>query len=453
MTNVRSLRYLLALPLAWLVLLAPAAHAQASGKPTISEAVATQLVGLRPLAEAKDYAGALALLGRVDLATLGGYDEFVILQVRAQLLLALSDYASARPALERTLTIDAAAPAPGYLETAQRREIRYYLAQLLFQEASAQLDPVARRSGLARALEFARQWRADLPSPTVENEYFLASLIYSAALVDPAQADTALLREARGVTEATLTRYARVPVSIRLILVGVAQAQNDFATAADQLELIVEAAPTKTEYWSQLIGMYLSAAAASETRQDPAAARVDYLRAIVTFERAQRAGLLSSSRDQLNLISLHFNQGHFHAAARLLQAGLANGTLESSRRNWELLAGALQQGERPDEAIAALTAAAQRLPAEPQLRVQAAQLLYGREQLPRAYEETSAALAAPSGRLDAPGSTRVFAAYLAYELKRFADALRLLDEATTFPDAKPAEIKRLREALADAPAT
>ena len=369
-------------------------------------------------------------------------------QLKAQILLATNHYPEATAALERVLAIENARPATAapYLNATQRRDVLYYLAQLTVQDASGiKGNPAAQRAAFARALDYARAWHRSLTAPTADNDNFLASLLYTIATSNPASADLALLREARAVAESSLRRQVLPPESIRLVLVGTAQLLQDNLGAIDQLELLVEQAPKNASYWSHLAGLYLSEASALETR-DAKASHGYYLRAIVTLERAQALGQLQAPAEHLSLIGLYLNRGQHTQAARLLRAALDTGRIENTRRNWELLASALQQSGHLAEAIASLRDASARLPAEPQLQFQASQLLYSLEKVSPAYDLSVAALRSP-GHLETPGSARLFAAFLAYELKRFPEAKAHLDAATAFPDARPEEVERLRNAL------
>ena len=435
----------LTLPLAF----ATAATPPAAEPPELSSPTATGLESLRPQLDAKDYAGALATLDRLlATTTVDSFDEVVLNQLKAQVLLASNRYTEATAALERVLAIDSARPtgAAPYLNPTQRRDVLYYLAQLTVQEAGGiKGDPAAQRTAFTRALGYARSWHRSLTAPTADNDNFLASLLYTVATSNPAAADPDLLREARSVAEGTLRRQVVPPESIRLVLVGAAQLLQDNPAAIDQLELLAEQNPKNASYWSQLAGLYLTEASALETR-DAKAARGYHLRAIVTLERAQALGLLHTPAEHLSLIGLYLNLGQPTQAARLLRAALDAGRIENTRRNWELLASALQQSGHLEAAIASLADASARLPAEPQLQFQAGQLLYSLEKVSAAYDLTVAATRNP-GRLETPGSARLFAAYLAYELKRFPEARAHLDDATAFPDARPDEIDRLRTAL------
>ncbi len=426
-------------------------HAQTTTAPAISAALAPKLGELRTLTDARDYHAALALIAEVEPTTgADSYDRFLLLQIRAQILLTQGDHAAALAPLSASFSLGERA---GFLAPEARRELLKNLAQLHAHQAGEATASEARRAGYERALDFARRWIAALPSPTADAHAFTAGLLYSLALADNENPDPARLREARAEARAGLTLAVDPPDQLLLIILASHQYLDEHAAAAELLELLVARHPSNKTYWQQLFATYLNLAAdtASSTEAAPDAARPHLLRALVTRDRAQAHGALGSATDLQNAISIFFNLGHPDRAAALLDAGLREGTLADTRRNWELLASAHHQQGDLAAAIDTLTRATERHPTEGQLELTLAQHHQSIDRTGDAYRHALAAI--EKGNLDQPGVARTYLAWLAFELGRPDDAARHLDDAATFADARPEDLARLRAALTATPAT
>jgi tetratricopeptide (TPR) repeat protein len=131
-----------------------------------------------------------------------------------------------------------------------------------------------------------------------------------------------------------------------------------------------------------------------------------------------------------------------------METGLAEGSLENTRRNWELLATSCQQAGHDTRAIASLEKAVKALPEEGQLEFILAQVLYAGTRLDDARRHLESAV--QKGRLDKPGQTRLFLAYAAYELHDHDSALRWVRDAAAFDDVKKEDAARLSKAIDEA---
>jgi tetratricopeptide (TPR) repeat protein len=214
--------------------------------------------------------------------------------------------------------------------------------------------------------------------------------------------------------------------------------------AAELLETLAVRDPKSATTWSQLQSIYLSAAA--DTKK-PDEARSLNLRALHTIERAQANGHLSTPRDNYTRVAILFNIQQFARAAALLEKGLADGSIEGVKRNWELLASAYQQIDKNQKALEALANATAKFPDDGALEFSLAQFLYNTGNPADAYVRGQSALAKG---VEKRGQTEVYLAYLAYELQRYEEALKWVDAARASGDVPATTLDPLATAIADA---
>ncbi|CAM2858674.1 hypothetical protein [Rariglobus hedericola] len=429
---------------ALLVLVAPASmRAQTPATPQISEALSAEFGKLRELTEAQSYATALVSIDRLlGVAPADSYDRILLSQVKAQILLSQGKYADSISPFEEVLRL---AERPGYLSAAAQTDTLFLLAQLYQQQASESKDLAVQRKMLASAATYLNRWQARTPNPTPAGQLFAASLYYQQSTLVPEKIDSTLLASSRAAAEAGLPLQLKPPASLYVLILATLQQSEKHLESTDILELLVEQNPANSSYWQQLSATYLALAGAAKNERE--ADRYN-LRALLTLERAQARGFLVSPKENFNVVALYLGLRQFDPAIALLEKGLSDGTLENTRRNWELLANSYQQSQRETEAIAALEKAVVRLPEDGQLEFSLAQLLYGRTRVADARRHLG--FAVKKGHLDKPGQTRLFLAYTAFELQDYADAAAKAGEAANFDDVKKDDLVRLKKAIDDA---
>lgn len=421
-----------------------AAQAQTPPAPEISEALSADIGKLRTFADAKDYASALALLDRLLPSTpAAGYDRYLLSQFRARILLEQNRYAEAIAPLETALAL---ADTPGFATEASRAESLFLLAQLHHQRAAEAKDAASRRSSFDRAAGYLARWESRIPKPTTEGRLFAADLAYRRATLDPDRPDAALLDSARRAAEDGLALRLDPPSDLYTLLLASLQQRGENARVAEILELRVARKPDDAGLWRQLVSTYLALAA--DAAPDEREIARQNLRALLAIERAQDRGLLATPADRFNRVALLVGLRRFDDAAVLLEKGLADGTLDNNRRNWELLISAHQQAGRSDAARVALEKAVRALPDDARLEFSLAQFHYADGRLADTRRHLENALAKPS--LENPGQALLFLAYVAYEQKDYAYAERRVREAASRPDAKKEDIARLSQAIAEA---
>lgn len=423
--------------------LALAASAQPAPQPGVSEKLAAELGKLRDFTEARSFAPALVLIDRLLAASSpDSYDFTLLSQIKAQIFLNEARYADAIPPLEAAL---ANGERLGHLPASQLADTCFLLAQLHQQQGTEAKDPARRRALLDKSADLLARWQSRIQKPTTEGRLFAASLHYQRATLDPDRLDTDALAASLRAAEEGLLLQTRPPASLYVLILAALQQRQDHAGAADFLEILVEKNPANAAYWQQLAGTYLALAAAAPGERE--AARLN-LRALLAIERAQARGHLASPKDNFNRVALYLALRQFDPAISLLEKGLADGTLDNTRRNWELLANSYQQTRRAPQAVAALEKSVKALPSDGQLEFALAQLHYAAGRLPETRDRLERAVA--KGSLEKPGQARLFLAYVAYEQKDTEAAARWVKDAAAFDDVKKEDLARLSKAIDEA---
>jgi hypothetical protein len=421
------------------------AQQQDAPKKELSEKVSEQLGKFRELSEAKDHAGALRLVEELARSVQpNSYDAIVLAQAKAQVLLQNNQYAAAIPPLENAIRLGEAYE---FLDQRQMQEYMLLLSQLYYQEAANLKDPAQQRPGMDRALNYLRRYLKLADKPNAEARLYAAHVLYSRATIDENNIDQKMLEEAKTQAEAGLYSAIKPRDQFYVLLLAVLQQQGRNREVADLLELLVKQFPTNRQYWQQLAFTYL--ALAEEAKNNPAEAYEWNIRTILTIERAQQLGIMDTPKDHYNLIGIYFNIQRFDQAVELLERGLQNGNVESTQRNWELLASSYQQIRKELKAIDVLKEATKHFPEAGQLEFTIAQTYYQLDKLEDAFRHVQAALR--KGNLDKRSAVLLFGAYVGYELKRYDEALKLAQDAVKEPGAENADrlLKAIQEAIAD----
>ncbi|MBC8010606.1 MAG: hypothetical protein H7067_10975 [Burkholderiales bacterium] len=413
-------------------------------KKEISEKTSSSLGQLRTLTEAKDYTGSLALIdGLLATAAPTSFDAYVLTQIKAQILLTQGKLVEAIAPLETALKLGEGNA--NFFDAPTNLEQLNLLAQLYYQQAAESKQPAAQKAGYEKALATINRWLERSPRPTADIRLFASSLLYQLATVDASKPDAARIRESITQANEGLLLAIKPSTQLYLILVACHLQLGETARAAEILEILAERDPKSSSTWSQLQSIYLSTA--SEIK-DPEEARRQNLRALLVLDRAQAAGQLKSPKDNYTRVAILFNIQQFTRAAALLEKGLADGSIEGSKRNWELLASAYQQTSENEKALDALTRAATKFPDDAALEFSLAQFLYNTGKLADAYARGQAAVA--KGTLEKPGQAQVYLAYLAFELQRYEEASKWVADARASGGVPASTLDPLATAIGDA---
>lgn len=408
----------------------------------VSEKVSEEFAKLRPLIEAKNFAEALKLIDNVlsELKT-ETYDFVLLAQMKSQILLTTGEMNKATAPLEESLTI---AQRYNFLPPTAYYEQFYLLSQIYYQQAAESKNADTQKAAFAKSYDYLKKALPLAPKPTVDLQLFAASLLYNQASLGGAS-DPEKFRQA--ITEARKGLYLAVkpPEQLYQFLLSSYQQLGELESAAEILELMVIAKPQNAQTWQQLVAIYMTLAGSAK---DETAAQTFNLRAILSIERAQALGLLSSPPENYTLVALYFSIHQYLRAAELLEKGLKDGSIENQKRNWELLSNAYQQSKHDARAIDALKRATLAFPQDGQLDFLLGQLYYAQGRVNDAY--THALAASNKGQLEKPGQTFLYLAYLGYELGKLDEAARWSDQAAQHADVKSSDLAPIKRAITDA---
>ncbi len=416
------------------------AQAPAAG---LSDKVSAEIPKLKPLQEAKNTAGMIALLdGLLPLAGPNSYDLAFIEDMRGQLYAATDQWDKAIASREVSLRI---AETNNFFDKTKRLDMMLFLAQVSYQQATSIKVPAQQQALFKKALDYFQRYLKDAPKVTPEISSFYASILVQQAVADPKNIDKALLAKARAEVEKLFLQSVRPKESLYFLLLAILQQEGDTARSAEILELIVKQFPTKKDYWPQLWATYLNLA----TDKDEAKSRANFARAINTVERAQKQGFMNSPKDNFNLVSLYIQVNQFGKACDLLYDGLKKGTIDNEPKNWIYLGYYLQQLNENEKAIAALQEATKLFPNNGQFEQQIGEIYRSDENMKEARKHYREALR--KGGLDRPHAVHTLIASVSYELEEFDEAMKAIADAEAFPEGqKDAYLKRLKEAIMQA---
>jgi len=408
-----------------------------------SEKGSEDLGKLQPFVDAKNWNQAINLLnGILRYASPNSYDEAFANDILSKIYLQKGDYADSIPPLERAYVLGATYE---YFEPRSQLDRLYYLAQLYYQEATSSKVPAVQTLNYTKASTYIEIWLQQNPKPTQDGRLFYASLLYNRALLIPNTPDNELLNKAQEQVNEALVTTLNPKEGFYLILLATLQQQGKIKEATEIFELLVQRYPSKTSYWQQLMGTYSNLAVDAKSPDET----YEYnIRSIVTIERAQALGFMTTPKDNYNLVGIYFNIGQFGKATELLHQGLRDGSIESDIKKWELLAYSFQQVNQEFKAIEVLKEAGQIFPTSGQLDNQIAQIYYSLNKTEDAYRHLNIAIA--KGNIDKLGSLYYFKAYICFELLKFEEALVAIDKAANYDDLQDSQLPRLRLAIVEA---
>lgn len=439
----------IALTLAFAALAAGVSSAQTpppQQPPSLSEKVSAEIQKLKPLQDAKNWDGMIALLDGV-IPTVGpaSYDLAFIQDMRARLLAGKDQWAKAADTMELALRLSDAS-SPKFFDKNKTLEMVLFLAQINYQEATTVKVPEIQRKYLAKASDFIKRWLTTAPKPTPEIMSFYATILLQQAVADPKNINQELLKLARAEVDKLFQTSIRPKENLYFLLLAILQQGNDIVRSAEILELIVKQFPTKKDYWPQLWATYLNLA--SDKTNDESTSRPHFIRAINTVERAQAQGFMNTPKDNFNLVSLYIQVNQFGKATDLLYAGLKSGGIENDPKNWVYLGYYYLQINRNLDALAVLKEASKLFPTNGQFDLQIGEIYRQDEKMKDARHNYREALR--KGGLDRPYAVHTLLANVSYELEDFDDALKSIIQAEKLSDPKKekdAYLARLKDAI------
>jgi tetratricopeptide (TPR) repeat protein len=281
--------------------------------PAMRQKVSTPLIAAQECSESGDLECAQRELERVRAMTdLNSYETAQMWYFYAYIAFEQDDYPAAIEAFENVLA------EPGITVGLETTTL-YSLATLYVQQDQYSL-----------ALERLERWFALEPSPSVDPYMLKAQILYQLERFDAAIEP--LLRALDIAAD-----QGREPQEgwYQLLSVIYFQLEN-FPKVIEATTFLAEHW-TKPEYIKQLAGMY------SQIGQDQ--------QTLALYEAAYDAGWLTGGPDLVTLASLLLGAEIPYKAARVLEAGLESGMIESTRANWRLLGQAWQIAQEDEKAL------------------------------------------------------------------------------------------------------
>lgn len=268
----------------------------------------------------EDYIGALSLLQQIrDGAKFSAYEKAVALQTEGFVHADQGNYAKTIQAFEKAAN-------SGDLPPRLVSDLIYNLAQLNLAEGRS-----------ARALDYITRWFASVEGEPTADAYGLKAQIHL-VMGDLAAAEQTV-RKALSKVEEPRQNWTRLLLSVLL-------QQERYSEARPILEDAALRWPSVKAFWQQLTAVYY------EVKQEELA--------FVTQQIMHRQNMLKTSKELSSMAQLYLYHDIPIKAARVLQTGLDDGSIEKTEKNYELLAQAYMHAREWDKAIKPLTAAAEK---------------------------------------------------------------------------------------------
>ncbi len=428
-----------------LALAASLAVAQEPPPRQFSEGTSKAFTQLKPLQDAKNWDGMIAVLDAIPGVGPESYDRAQIQDMKAKLFLAKEQYGKAIGPWEEAVRLG---DKYKFFEARALLDIISLLGSLHLQEAANFKDTKIQAYHFEKATNHLRRWLRETKKPTPEVMVNLLSVLYYRAVADPKKPDLKLLKEAQEEIEKGLAMSLVPKESFYTLLLAILQQQSDYVRSSEIIELLLKQNPQKKDYWPVLMATYLNLANEKE-KTDPEEYRSYLCRTIVTVERAQSHGFLNTPKDCMNLVSFYLMAGQGNAATDYLYNGLKGGKIESDPKTWMNLGLIYQQNNKELQAISVLKEAIKLYPNNGQFDYLIGEIYRAMETPRDAYAQYREATR--KGGLDKPHVVYQLLAYTAFELGDLDDALKYVKQAEGYPEGKKdAQLPRLRQAIEDA---
>ena len=297
-----------------------AANAQTRRTPAMRERVYTRLAEAQECAEMDDIECAQQRLAQVrEMDDLNSYETAQMWNFYAFIYFGQDNYREAIRAYEMVLQ-------QPELPLGMETTTMYTLCQLYFQQERYE-----------DSLAMLDRWFAVSEDPGAEPYVLRAQIFYSLQRyregIEPVRTAIQINQE-----------LGREPQENWYRLLNVFYYElEDYLNVIDVLRTMIEIWP-KQEYFVQLSAMY------GQEGDDNAQ--------LALYQVAHEAGWLTRSNELVQMAQLLLQADVPVQAAKIIQAGLEDGTIESNERNWRLLAQSWQLAQDDPQAVPALTRAA-----------------------------------------------------------------------------------------------
>jgi tetratricopeptide (TPR) repeat protein len=287
--------------------------------PAMREKVYTRLAEAQACAEAEDVACTNRLLGQVrEMTDLNSYETAQMWNFYAFIYFEQDNFVEAIRAYENVL---AQPELPAGLETTTMYSLAtLYVQQERYSEGLAMLD----------------RWFATQTTPSPDPYILKAQIHYQ-------------LEQFREGIQPVLTALEIAKTQNRSPQEGWYQLLNVFYFELENYPKVIETLTvllenwTKRDYLMQLAGIYGQEGREANT--------------LALYEAAFAAGWLERSSDFVNLAQMLLSADIPYKAAKIMETGLSEGTIDSTESNWRILAQAWQLAQEDLKALPALTRA------------------------------------------------------------------------------------------------
>lgn len=295
---------------------------------TLSTAVARVLQDVFAQMQEEQYQEALVALNEL-IANRGdsmpAYDAATSYELRGSVKASLEDFRGALGDFQRALNLNA-------LPQSRNNQLRYFIAQLQFQEEQYQ----AAIDGLNRWVQFARTCGQNVDP----NAYYLLAAAYGQ--IQPPNWRAAL-SPAENAVAANKAQGEPNKAYYDLLNLVYSELGND-AKRGPLLEEMVNVWPGTKGYWTQLSGLYSQAGRDRD--------------AFAVLEVAYRAGLLTSESELKTLIQYYSFFNNPFRGAEMLEREMAAGNIDRDQDNLILLSQLWSQAREHKRSIPILREAA-----------------------------------------------------------------------------------------------
>ena len=416
-----------------------ASAASSDNPPELSEKTQEGTAPLQKLLEAQNWDAAITTIdGLITKVGAKSFDRAFLLGLKAQIYGTSNRAIAAIPLLEEMVQIGDALNLFRFTRVLPMSEAdaMLYLTQLYMQDATQPGKTIDyQRASYAKAHLYAKRL-ISLKKTTdyqkmADAQTMWARLLYYEAAVDPSKIDMTLMKQAAAEAYKALLILVKPKEDNYTLYLACLQQMGDNTRAAEILELMVNQFPKNKNNWLYLFQVYSTMAASGDKTAE--------LSAIVTMERAQAVGQLTSNKDNFMLAGLYFNIQQYQFAAELLEKGLRSGAIDPEQKNWELWAACYQQMGNETRAIEVFLEAIKLFPKASNLELQLGQIYYGNDKHSEAFQHLKAAV---DKGLEKPGQTLLLLSYLSLEAKNLDEALVYAHKAAK-ADPKSKEIRNM----------
>lgn len=385
---------------------------------SMREATYKELAKAQEAAEAERYSEAIQVLDKLAKSELNNYERSQLLNLYAYIYYAQDDIPKAIRTYEQLLE-------QPELPEALKTSTVFTLSQLHFSQENWQ-----------RAIDMLEWWLTLTKDDNLMAHEMMAQAYYQMGKHREA------LQPARKVVELTKAEGQPVKENSYLLLRVLYYEIGDYNQAATMLKELIRQYPKK-QYWIQLASLY--------------GQMEDQRKQLNVLELAYLQGYLVQEAEVLTLASLLLNEELPLRAARVLRKGLDSGVITSTLEHWRLLAQAWTMAQEYEQAIPALTRAAE-LSQDGKLDVILAQSYMN---LDRWSEAVAAARnGIRKGGLDRADQAYVLIGQALFEMEQFDEARQAFGEAQadrrsrqlaaqwlSYIDSEEERLAKLREAL------